>query len=126
MQPLRNGNPAGKPNLFGIELRRLRKEAKYTQDEVARLAEVSASYISQLETGKKKPTDKVITQLSKALGIEENRLFIKVGKIKMDLAGTLNVDRHQATDLLTNLSDEEWEEILTYLAYIRVKASILP
>jgi len=114
-----------KQNLFGQELWKLRKEARYTQDQLAKLAEISPSYISQLENGKKDPTDRVITKLSDALNIEENRLLIKVGKLKMNLAGTLAIGRNDAPELLTNLSDEEWEELLTYLAYMKVKASIL-
>jgi len=114
-----------KRNLFGQELRKLRKEARYTQDQLAKLARISASYISQLETDKKKPTDRVITKLSDALNIGENQLLIKVGKLKMDLAGTLAIRRNEAPELLTKLSDEQWEELLTYLAYMKVKASIL-
>ena len=113
-------------NLFGEELKKLRKEAKYKQAELAKLAGVSGAYISQLETGKKKPTDRVITKLSGPLDVQENRLLITVGKIKMDLAGTLSTERKEAPKILSSLSDEEWEELLTYLAYIKVKASILP
>jgi len=114
-----------KQNLFGQELKKLRKEARYTQDQLAKFAGISASYISQLETGNRDPTDRVITKLSGPLDIPENHLFITIGKIKMDLAGTLATERKEAPDLLINLSDEEWEELLTYLAYIKVKASIL-
>ena len=115
----------GNQNQFGEELRKRRKEAKYTQDHLAKLAGISAAYISQLETGKKKPTDRVITKLSDALNIEENQLLILVGKIKMDLAGALAIRQDEASELLTNLSGEEWDELRTYLAYIKVKASIL-
>lgn len=113
-----------KQNLFGRELRKLRKEAKYRQVQLAKLAGISGTYISQLETGKKKPTDRVIAKLSGALDIPENRLFIKIGKLKMDLAATLAIDRKEAPEILTSLSDEQWGELLTYLAYIKVKASI--
>ena len=114
-------------NQFGKELRRLRlrKDARYTQEQLSKLAGISGAYISQLETGKKKPTDRVITKLSDALKINENRLLIIVGKIKMDLAGTLAINRSEATEVLTKLSDEEWKELLTYLAYVKVRASII-
>ena len=54
-----------KENAFGKELRKLRREGsiKYTQNELAKLAGVTASYISQLETGEKRPTLKVIHKL---------------------------------------------------------------
>lgn len=111
-------------NLFGQELKRLRKKATYQQEKLAKLAGISASYISQLETGKKRPTDRVITKLSGPLGVPENYLLITVGKIKMDLAGTLATERSEAPEILNSLSDEQWQELLSYLAYIKVKASI--
>ncbi len=115
---------ADKPNLFGQELRKLRKEVKYRQVQLAKLAGISAGYISQLETGKK-PTDRVIAKLSGALDIPENRLFIKIGKLKMDLAATLATERTEAPAILASLSDEQYEELLTYLAYIKVKSSVI-
>jgi transcriptional regulator with XRE-family HTH domain len=113
-----------KKNAFGKELRRLRKEAKYKQSDLAKSARISASYISQLENGKRNPTDRVITQLSGALDIPENRLLIKIGKLKMDLAATLATDRKQVNSIISSLSDEQWQEILTYLAYVKVKSSL--
>lgn len=113
-----------KRNLFGVELRKLRNDTKYTQVQLAKLAEISAAYISQLETGKREPTDRVITKLSDALNIPENQLLIKVGRVKMDFAETLAISRSELVKLLTALSDEQWEELLTYLAYIKLKSSI--
>jgi transcriptional regulator with XRE-family HTH domain len=113
-----------KQNLFGQELRKLRKEAGYTQEELAKLAGISGAYISQLETAEKRPTDRVITKLSGPLDVPENRLFITIGKVKMDLAATLAISRKEAPQILTSLTDKQWEELLTYLAYIKVKASI--
>ena len=114
-----------KQNLFGQELRKLRKEARYTQDQLAKFAGISASYISQLETGNKDPTDRVITKLSGPLDIPENHLLITIGKIKMDLAGTLATERKEAPEIISSLSDEQWKELLTYLAYIKVKSSMI-
>ncbi len=114
-----------KQNYFGTELRKLRKDRGYTQAELAKLAKISEAYVSVLETGEKKPTDRVITKLSDALNVEENRLLITVGKVKMDLFETLTIGRDEFSELLTHLSDKEWEELLAYLAYIRVKATIL-
>ena len=110
---------------FGQELRKLRKETRYTQTRLAKLARISTAYISQLETGNKKPTDRVITKLSDPLGISDNRLFIKISKPKMDLAATLATSREETPEILTSLSNEQWDELRIYLAYIKVKASIL-
>jgi transcriptional regulator with XRE-family HTH domain len=111
-------------NTFGQELRTIRKGLKLQQVKLAKLAVISAAYISQLETGEKKPTDRVITKLCRALDIPENRLLIKIGKMKMDLAATLSTRRQEIPKMLTSLSDDQLDELLTYLAYIKVKASI--
>jgi transcriptional regulator with XRE-family HTH domain len=112
-------------NYFGTELRKHRKQRGYTQAKLAKLAKISETYVSLLETGIKKPSDRVIRKLSDALNIEENRLLVTVGKIKMDLFGTLSIGRDEVPELLVDLSDKEWEELLSYVAYIRVKATIL-
>ncbi len=112
-------------NQFGEELKKLRKEASYTQNRLAKIASISGAYISQLETGKKKPTDRVIVKLSRALDIPENRLFIRTGKLKMDFAKTLAIGRDEAPELITTLTDEQWEELVKYLAYIKVKSTFL-
>ena len=109
---------------FSVELRKLRKEARYTQQQLANLANISAAYISQLETGKKKPTDRVITKLCGPLDIPENRLLIKIGKVKMDLAATFSANRKDTMEIITNLTEEQRQELLTYLAYLRIKSSI--
>jgi transcriptional regulator with XRE-family HTH domain len=114
-----------KQNYFGTELRKQRKHVGYTQAKLAELAKISETYVSLLETGKKNPSDRVITKLSAALNIAENRLLITVGKVKMDLFGTLTIGRDEVPELLTNLSDKDWAELLSFLAYIQVKATIL-
>ena len=116
---------AEKENIFGQELRRLRKDFTLKQVQLAKLAGISAAYISQLETGTKKPTDRVITKLCGALDIPENRLLIKIGKIKMDLAATLATRRKEMPKILSSLTDDQLDELLTYVAYIKVKASII-
>ena len=111
-------------NIFGKELRVLRKGLGYTQNQLAEFAGITAAYISQLENGRKKPTDRVIAKLYGPLDIPENRLLIKIGKMKMDLATTLATRRKEVPKVLTSLTDDQLEELLTYLAYIKIKASI--
>jgi hypothetical protein len=44
--------------------------------------------------------------------------------MKMDLAATLATRRKEIPKVLTSLTDDQLEELLTYLAYIKVKATI--
>lgn len=52
---------------FGEALRNLRKSERMTTSELAEMAEVSQSYISQLENNVRIPSDTIIEQLSQAL-----------------------------------------------------------
>ena len=111
---------------FGRELRRLRLEGdvKYSQTQLAKLAGIKASYISQLETGKRKPTPKVIRRLSPHLGVPANHLLSTIGLIEMDLARTLAANRDEISRKLPDLTPEQIEEAASFLTYLEFKASL--
>ena len=114
---------------FGRELRRLRLEGeiKYTQAELADLAGIKAGYISQLESGKKKkkPTVRVIRELSRHLGVPSNHLLRTIGMVEMDLAGTLADNLGQVRDKIPGLTQQQVEELADYLTYLAFKESAL-
>jgi transcriptional regulator with XRE-family HTH domain len=112
---------------FGQELRKLRLEGKirYTQAQLASLAGVRASYISQLEIGKKKPTPRVIRKLSPHLGVTTNHLLSKLGMVEMDLAGTFASNRDQVRHKMPDLPEDQLEEIANYLTYLDFKSLVL-
>ncbi len=57
-------------------LKTLRNEQGMTQDEVARRANVTKPYVSQLETGvRKNPSLPVLKRLAKALGVPVTALL---------------------------------------------------
>jgi transcriptional regulator with XRE-family HTH domain len=112
---------------FGQELRKLRcqGEIKYTQAQLADLAGIKAGYISQLETGKKNPTVRVIHKLSPHLGVPSNHLLRIIGMVEMNLAGTFANNRDQVRDNMPNLTEQQIEELADYLTYLDFKASAL-
>jgi len=112
---------------FGWELRKLRLEGKirYSQSQLAKLAGITASYISQLETQEKIPKPRVIRRLSAHLGVTPNHLFSKCGMVEMDLASTLANNRDQVSRKMPDLSQEQLEELANYLTYLDFKASTL-
>jgi len=72
---------------FGINVKRLRKEAGYSQEAFADIAGVARSYASDIERGARNPTLEVVERIAKALNIPPSRL------LEMDdVAG----DTHQA------------------------------
>lgn len=82
---------------FGRELRKLRLDAGYSQARLAESVNTATSYISQLETGKRMPTLRVIRRLSPFLGVTPSYLLGKVGMVEMNLADAL-----LGCDLLVN------------------------
>jgi transcriptional regulator with XRE-family HTH domain len=63
------------PDVFATNLRRLRNERKLSQDDLAYEAEVSRSYLSQLEKGIFYASLKIIGRLANALDVEPAELL---------------------------------------------------
>ena len=61
--------------MFAANLRRLRHEKGLSQDDLAYEAEVSRSYLSQLEKGAFYASLKIIGRLAEALGVEPAELL---------------------------------------------------
>lgn len=62
------------PN-FGEVIRAKRRELDLTQDEVAARIKISTPYIGHLESGKRHPSDKIVTKLADVLGLDHRELF---------------------------------------------------
>jgi transcriptional regulator with XRE-family HTH domain len=62
-------------DVFATNLRRLRHEKGLSQDDLAYEAEVSRSYLSQLEKGSFYASLKIIGRLAEALGVEPTELL---------------------------------------------------
>jgi transcriptional regulator with XRE-family HTH domain len=69
-------------DVFATNLRRLRHEKGLSQDDLAYEAEVSRSYLSQLEKGAFYASLKIVGRLAEALGVEPAELLkLPPGKI---------------------------------------------
>jgi transcriptional regulator with XRE-family HTH domain len=60
---------------FGRVIRERRRQLDLTQHEVARRIKTSTPYVGHLESGKRHPSDKVISRLAETLGLERRELF---------------------------------------------------
>ena len=69
--------------MFATNLRRLRHEKGLSQDDLAYEAEVSRSYLSQLEKGTFYASLKIIGRLAEALRVEPAELLRLPGKAQM-------------------------------------------
>ena len=63
--------------IFGNILKYFRFKRKYTQERLAELANMSVTYISQLEAGKHSPSFKKLECLAKALNVEAYEFYIE-------------------------------------------------
>lgn len=69
--------------VFATNLRRLRHDKGLSQDDLAYEAEVSRSYLSQLEKGAYYASLKIVGRLAEALGVEPAEL-LKLDRAKRD------------------------------------------
>lgn len=60
---------------FGITLRRLRKDANLSQEELALEADLQRNYVSLIELGKNQPTVTTVFKLASALKISPSKLI---------------------------------------------------
>jgi transcriptional regulator with XRE-family HTH domain len=65
---------------FGTVLRRLRKEAGMTQEQLALEAGVERNFVSLIERGINQPTIRVIFRLANGLNLVPSKMFIAVEK----------------------------------------------
>ncbi len=64
-----------KERSFGQVLRERRRQFDLTQEEVAHRIKTSTPYIGHLESGKRHPSDKIVTRLAEVLGLDQRELF---------------------------------------------------
>ena len=62
---------------FGHTLRKVRKDAKITQEELALAAGIERNYVSLIERGINQPTIRVIFRLALALDVAPSELILK-------------------------------------------------
>jgi transcriptional regulator with XRE-family HTH domain len=75
----RQGKESLDPEQFrrnlGQMIRRLRREKRLTQEDLAELASVNAKYLGDVELGKANPTLLILLKVSSALGLEMSDLL---------------------------------------------------
>ena len=60
---------------FGMNVKAARVKAGYSQEELADLARVARSYMSDVERGVRNPTLQVVERIAIALSVEPGRLL---------------------------------------------------
>ena len=106
---------------IGTALRQAREVRELSAVDAARAAGISAAYLSRLENDAvKKPSPHVLHQLSEALGVPYSDLMRLSGyRVPGELKESEGVAVGSA--LFANLTEDEREELLEYLAWYRTR-----
>ncbi len=103
----------------------IRNARRMTLRQVEEACEVSNAYLSQLETGKiKQPSPHILHELAEVYGVSYEVLMIKAGYIKGDddeKKSSRTRKGRVATFADKELTDQEEDELLKYLAFLRMR-----
>jgi transcriptional regulator with XRE-family HTH domain len=109
---------------FGAVLRRAREVRELSAGDAARAAGISAAYLSKLESDAvKRPSPPVLHRLSEALGLPYADLMRLSGyRVPGDGDGDGVAPAASVGEaLFADLTDDEREELLEYLAWYRAR-----
>jgi HTH-type transcriptional regulator, competence development regulator len=106
---------------FGTLLRQAREVRELSASDAARAAGISAAYLSKLESDDvRKPSPHVLHQLSKVLQVPYAELMRLSGYPVPEVTDSDAVPTVSAT-LFADLTDDERDELLEYLAWYRFR-----
>ena len=81
--------------VFSKNMKKYRKEAKLTQEELAELCGTDHRYIGQIETGKRCPSLEYVEKIANALKVEPYLLFFEGDNKDNDAFKSLNNEQKQ-------------------------------
>jgi transcriptional regulator with XRE-family HTH domain len=106
---------------IGVVLRQAREVRQLSAGDAARAASISPAYLSRLENDAvKKPSPHVLHQLSEALAVPYAELLSLSG-YRLPEEPERDVSQSIGAALFADLSDDEREELLEYLAWYRAR-----
>ncbi len=77
-----------KERTFGQVIRERRRQLDLTQQEVGRRIKTSTPYVGHLESGKRHPSDKVLSRLAEVLALDRRELFFLANPGTVELLKT--------------------------------------
>ena len=116
--------PSPQLQSLGEYLRNVRDSLRLTLRDVQEASEVSNAYLSQLENGKiTKPSPHILHKLATVYNVSYETLMEKAGYINRSEESGEKRKKHRAGRLAAfaqeELTQEEEEELLRYLAFLR-------
>ena len=106
---------------FGAVLKQAREVREMTAGDTARAAGISAAYLSKLENDAvKRPSPLVLHQLSEALAVPYAELM-RLSGYRVPGEEQRSIGQTVGAALFANLTDDERDELLEYLAWYRAR-----
>ena len=111
-----------KDRSFGAVIRDRRRQLDLTQEEVARRIKTSTPYVGHLESGKRHPSDKIVSRLCEVLGLDRRELFFLANpraqalltpprEEVVDNSAWEDFRKNEQTRRLYNINNEEMEAL---------------
>jgi transcriptional regulator with XRE-family HTH domain len=95
---------------FGAIIRKYRERFNITQKELSKDLNVTSTYLSAIENGRKEPSISLLRHVCKALGIPEEVLFWESVEIK----GGLNREERKAVEFAKVIVRTYYESLQSY------------
>ena len=106
---------------FGVVVRQAREVRELSSMDAARAAGISAAYLSKLENDAvKRPSPHVLHRLSEALAVPYAELMRLCG-YRVPGESAPNPEDTVSAALFADLTDDEREELVAYLAWYRAR-----
>lgn len=96
--------------ILSIRIKELRKERKWSQKELGEKVEVSESFISKVESGKKQPSREVTAKIAEIFNVTID--FLLGRSDEEDLNEMLDVKFKSMKERLSNLPESQREMIM--------------
>lgn len=96
--------------ILSIRIKELRKERKWSQKELGEKVDVSESFISKVESGKKQPSREVTAKIAETFNVTTD--FLLGRSDEEDLNEMLDVKFKSMKERLSNLPESQREMIM--------------
>ena len=96
--------------MLKTNIRRLRTELGWSQEKLAEKAEISPSYVTQIELGNRSPSIDIIEKIAIALGIEYRILFTPEDLAKKEYCKSLRLLEKNVIQAVNEAIQKEFQK----------------
>lgn len=107
---------------LGQYLRNLREVLGYSTYDVNKLCDISPSYLSLMENGKRKPSAIILKKLAPIYNVNYVELYEKAGYIDLAEKERLSINSNNNTEYVIDtkgLTEDEIESVKRYVEFIK-------